>query len=66
MVKTSFVALAVFVACAVHVHGASDDVEVAWENFQAHHPLTRNPNGNYKTQRKLCKDPRYDREAQKE
>jgi hypothetical protein len=34
MVKTSFVALAVFVACAVHVHGASDDVEVAWENFQ--------------------------------
>nr|CAH0098610.1 unnamed protein product [Daphnia galeata] len=39
MVKTSFVALAVFVACAVHVHGASDDVEVAWENFQAHHPI---------------------------
>ena len=24
------------------------------------------PNGNKKTQRELCKDPRYDREAQKE
>jgi hypothetical protein len=34
MVNTCFVALAVFVTCAVHVNGASDDVEAAWEKFQ--------------------------------
>jgi len=39
MVKIVYVALAMFVIfCAAHVQGVSDDVEAAWENFQAHHP----------------------------
>ncbi|XP_057381189.1 uncharacterized protein LOC130703753 [Daphnia carinata] len=40
MVKFCFVALALLVACCV-IQGASsyeDDVEAAWETYQAHHP----------------------------
>ncbi|XP_046656745.1 ervatamin-B-like [Daphnia pulicaria] len=39
MAKMGYVALAlVAIFCIVHVQGLSDDVEAAWEQFQAHHP----------------------------
>ncbi|KAI9559439.1 hypothetical protein GHT06_013427 [Daphnia sinensis] len=42
MVKFYYIALAMMACCAIQVNGdPSDDVEAAWENFQAHNPLKK-------------------------